>query len=71
MVSNAIQASSLSLSELAKSAGISPYTLRSYREERRTPSPDVLRKLARALRKHAGGLSSIADRLDAEAERNP
>jgi transcriptional regulator with XRE-family HTH domain len=71
MVSRVIQSVSVSLPELAKLAGISLFTLRSYREERRTPSPENLRKLAKALRAHAMELNETADRLDSEAERKP
>jgi len=53
------------LKEVAKEAGFSYHTIRSYRFGRRTPTPKVLRALVRVLRKQANRLATLADELEA------
>lgn len=69
MVQDALRAASPNLAELAKRASITPAAIYRYSRGTRTPGRDVLRKLAKVLRRQAGELSAWADQLDAESNR--
>jgi len=64
LVVKVLKAANLSLAELAKAAGISVHAIRMYRKGLRTPSLEVRRKLARALRRHSARLVKLADQLE-------
>ena len=70
MVSKALEAVTPTLRDVAQWIGQSYSSARAYRQGDRTPPPKVIRKLARALRIHAAKLVQLAERLDAEAERD-
>ncbi len=59
----------MNLRQLAKWAGVSYETARSWRMARREPRPAAKRKLAGALRTHALRLSRLAARLERSADR--
>ena len=59
-----LDAAAPSLKELAADAGISYRAIRAYRFGHRTPSPQVLRALVRALRKQSRRLAKMADDLE-------
>lgn len=71
MVSQAIRTATPTLSQLARWCELSYHAAQSYRLGRRSAPSTVLRRLARVLRQQAARLGALADRLDAEAERNP
>ncbi len=72
MVHQALRAvTRTSLPEFARLCGIGYHTLRSYVLERRTPSPESSRLLAKGLRAHARRLVTMAEDLERQAERNP
>ncbi len=67
LVGEALDAAALAVEELAKRVGISSSALRYYRLGDRTPSPGVLRRLARELRGQAKRLERLARALETEA----
>ena len=69
MVTEAIEAAALAVEELAVRAGLSSSALRRYRLGDRTPSPDVLRRLAEELRSQAKRLERVAQNLQTEADK--
>lgn len=71
MVSKALETATPTLRGVARWLGVSFHSARAYRYRARTAPSEVTRKLSKALRQHAARLVGIADRLDAEAERNP
>lgn len=63
-----------SLRDVARDAGVSYFAIRQYRRGQRTPSPDVLRRLAKALRHRGDGLARAAALFEAaprEQTRTP
>jgi transcriptional regulator with XRE-family HTH domain len=71
MLKEALKAAIPTQPELAKAAGITYHALRQYRKGLRTPSPEVIRRIARAIRQHGGKLQQLADALEAASqERN-
>ncbi len=60
----ALAISTLSLFDLASELGISSSALRRYRLQNRIPTPELARRIARALRTRARRLDSLADRLE-------
>jgi len=60
----AIEAAFLKQPELARAAGISYHALRQYRKGKRTPSPEVVRRIAKALREQGGKLKKLAAQLE-------
>jgi transcriptional regulator with XRE-family HTH domain len=64
MLVKALKAAIPTQPELARAAGITYSALRQYRKGQRTPKPDVLRRLARALRQQGGKLAKLAKQLD-------
>lgn len=71
MIKQALEAAIPTQPELAKAAGITYHALRQYRKGQRTPPPDVIRRLAKALRGQGERLSRLADELEAAAARTP
>ena len=71
MLKHALEAAIPTQPELAKAAGISYHALRQYRKGLRTPPPDVIRRIARALRQHGGKLQALADELERTAAAPP
>ena len=69
LVAEALEAAALAVEELAVRAGLSSSALRRYRLGDRTPSPDVLRRLAKELRRQGKRLERLAHTLETEAER--
>lgn len=65
VLGEALEFSTLSLSELAGELGISSSALRRYRLQNRIPTADLARRIARALRHRAQRLNTLADQLDA------
>lgn len=73
MISKAIEAAFLKQPALARAAGISYHALLQYRKGARTPSPAVIRRLAKALRDQGVRLGELAAELEqaAETEHTP
>ena len=69
LVADALEAATLAVEELATRAGLSSSALRRYRLGDRTPSSDVLRRLAGELRHQARQLQRLAHNLEAEAKK--
>lgn len=69
LVADAVEAAALPVEELAVRAGLSSSALRRYRLGDRTPSPDVLRRLAEELRSQAKRLEGLAHTLETEARK--
>jgi transcriptional regulator with XRE-family HTH domain len=69
LVADAMEAATLAVEELATRAGLSSSALRRYRLGDRTPSSDVLRRLAGELRHQARQLQRLAHKLEAEAKK--
>lgn len=67
MVRKALEAVIPKQPDLAKAAGISYHALRQYARGQRTAPPDVVRKIARALREQGKRLAKLADQLEATA----
>jgi transcriptional regulator with XRE-family HTH domain len=65
LVVRLLEAIAPNLKEVAKEAGFSYHTIRSYRFGRRTPRWKVLRALVRVLRTQANRLATLADELEA------
>ncbi len=70
MMRQVLDAATVNLRQLAKWAGVSYETARSWRLGRRAPNPRPKRKLARALRAHAARLQRLAVRLERSAGRD-
>jgi len=68
MISKAIEAAFLKQPALAKAAGISYHALLQYRKGARTPSPAVIRRLAKALRTQGARLAQLAAELEQAAK---
>jgi len=64
LLHKAIEAAFLKQPELARAAGISYHALRQYRKGKRTPSPEVVRRIAKALREQGGKLKKLAAELE-------
>ena len=64
MVRTALDLGTPSLREVAREAGITYSAARAYRAGQRTPSPDVRRRLADALRRLANRMRASADELE-------
>ncbi len=71
VLSRALRAATLKQSDLARAAGITPYSFRQYWYGRRTPKPDVLKRIAKALRGQGGELLRLARELKRAAARTP
>ena len=69
LVADALEAATVAVEELATRAGLSSSALRRYRLGDRTPSSDVLRRLAGELRRQARQLQRLAHKLEAEAKK--
>ncbi len=69
LVGDALATAALAVEELATNAGLSSSALRRYRLGDRTPSPDVLRRLAEELRSQAKRLERLAHNLETEADK--
>jgi transcriptional regulator with XRE-family HTH domain len=69
LVAAAVEAAALPVEALAIRAGLSSSALRRYRLGDRTPSPDVLRRLAEELRSQAKRLERLAHNLETEARK--
>ncbi len=69
LVADALATAALAVEELATNAGLSSSALRRYRLGDRTPSPDVLRRLAEELRSQAKRLERLAHSLETEADK--
>jgi transcriptional regulator with XRE-family HTH domain len=70
LLREALDAVRPNLRELGDQAGVTHHAIRQYRLGARTPSPQVLRRLAGTLRYHARKLERYADRLVKLADRN-
>ncbi len=64
MLKKALEAAIPTQPELARAAGITYHALRQYRKGLRTPSPDVVQRIARALRAQGGKLVRLAGELE-------
>jgi len=69
LVADALNAAALAVEELAVRAGLSSSALRRYRLGNRKPSPGVLRRIAKELRRQGRRLERLAHTLETEAER--
>jgi transcriptional regulator with XRE-family HTH domain len=69
LVADAVKAAAWPVEELADRAGVSSSALRRYRLGDRTPSPEVLRRLAAELRSQAKRLERLAHNLETEARK--
>jgi len=69
LVAEAVEAAALPVEDLATRTGLSSSALRRYRLGDRTPSPDVLRSLARELRVQVKRLERLARNLETEARK--
>lgn len=69
VISKAIEAAFLKQPALARAAGISYHALLQYRKGARTPSPAVIRRLAKALRDQGARLAQLAAELEQAAEK--
>ena len=69
LVAAAVQAAALAVEELASNTGLSSSALRRYRLGNRTPSPEVLRRLAKELRRQGKRLERLAHTLETEADK--
>ena len=69
LVAKALKAAVLAFEELAARTGRSSSALRRYRDGNRTPSPDVLRRLAKELRAQGKRLERLAHNLETEAAK--
>ena len=69
LVADAVEAAALPVEELAVRSGLSSSALRRYRLGDRTPSPDVLRRLARELQVQGTRLERLAQNLETEARK--
>jgi transcriptional regulator with XRE-family HTH domain len=64
IVAQALRTASPAMEDIARSVGLTSAALRQYRLGARTPSSDVIQRLARTLRTQAGRLLAIARRLE-------
>jgi transcriptional regulator with XRE-family HTH domain len=69
LLREALDAVRPNLKELGDEAGLTHHAIRQYRLGARTPSPQVLRRIARTLRHQARKLDRYADRLVKLAHR--
>ena len=69
LVADALEVATLAVEELAARAGLSSSALRRYRLGDRTPSSEVLRRLATELRRQVKRLERLARNLDTEARK--
>ena len=69
LVADALEVVTLGVEELAARAGLSSSALRRYRLGDRTPSSEVLRRLATELRRQVKRLERLARNLDTEARK--
>jgi transcriptional regulator with XRE-family HTH domain len=69
LVTEALAAAALAVEELANRAGLSSSALRRYRLGNRTPSADVLRRLATELRRQVQRLEQLAHALEMESKK--
>ena len=69
LVADALEAATIAVEEFATRAGLSSSALRRYRLGDRTPSSEVLRRLAEELRQQARRLQRLAHNLEAEAKK--
>ena len=69
LVADAVNAAALPVEELARKARLSSSALRRYRLGDRTPSPDVLSRLAKELRRQGKRLERLAHTLETEARK--
>lgn len=69
LVADVLETATRAVEELAARAGLSSSALRRYRLGNRTPSPDVLRRLATELCRQAKRLERLAHDLEAEANK--
>ncbi len=70
MVATALRAARPELQQIAERAGVSRPTLYAYLAGRRTPGPDVLKRLAKALRMQSAELSGQAAMLESLADQD-
>ena len=68
-MAHALEVVTLGVEELAARAGLSSSALRRYRLGDRTPSSEVLRRLATELRRQVKRLERLARNLDTEARK--
>ena len=71
MIAKAIRTATPTMRDMADWLDISYHTLRSWRLEARTAPPKARRELAKALRRQARRLLTLAERLEQSAEREP
>jgi transcriptional regulator with XRE-family HTH domain len=69
LVADAVEAAALPVEDLAAQTGLSSSALRRYRLGDRTPTADVLRRLAKALSAQGKRLERLAHALETEAEK--
>ena len=69
LIAQTLAAAALSMEELAGRTGLSSSALRRYRLGDRTPSPHVLRRLAKELRQQGRRLERLAHELETEATK--
>ncbi|HEY8469357.1 MAG TPA: hypothetical protein VIL18_06935 [Longimicrobiales bacterium] len=66
-VRRVLKAAPFALPDVAADAGLSYHTIRAYAYGKRTPEPENVAKLVRALRRRAEKILDLADRLEREA----
>jgi transcriptional regulator with XRE-family HTH domain len=69
LVADALEVVTLGVEELAARAGLSSSALRRYRLGNRTPSSEVLHRLATELHRQVKRLERLARNLDTEARK--
>ena len=69
LVAGTLKAAAVTIEELARRTGLSTSALRKYRVGWRTPSPNVLGRLSREIRRQSKRLERLARDLETEAKK--
>jgi len=69
MLGKALDLATPTLREIAREAGVSYHAMRLYRAQQRTPAPQVLARIVKALRAQSADLAKVANELERAAER--
>lgn len=69
MIQRVLNAVAPRVEDVADEADLSPHSLWAWAKQRRNPSPDSLRKLAKELDRRGGLLNGLADELRDEARK--
>lgn len=68
MIDKALDGATASLEDIARDAGVTYNALYQWRTGRRNPTPENLRRLAKAVRDRSADLKRLAAELEAAAE---